>query len=83
LNFSDALNAGSAGNPGSYSVVQPGHGKHAKSKAVAVRSATYNPGNNSVTLTLGKFNAAMPLEVAATGLSSTLGTPAATITTTL
>jgi hypothetical protein len=79
LNFSGPLDQGAAESTGSYQVVQPGRGKKAHSKAVSVLAASYNAGNNSVTLTLGKFNAALPLTLTATGLMGATGTPAGTI----
>jgi uncharacterized protein (TIGR03118 family) len=83
LNFSAPLDAGAAQSAGNYQVVQPGRGKQAHSKAVAILAASYNAGSNSVTLTLAKFNTALPLELTATGLSGAAGTPAGPITTRL
>jgi uncharacterized protein (TIGR03118 family) len=80
LNFSTALNPSTAQSAGNYQVIQPARSKHAHAKAVALKAATYNPANNSVTLMLGKFNTALPLQLAATGLTSAAGTAAGTIT---
>jgi uncharacterized protein (TIGR03118 family) len=79
LNFNGPLDGISAQSAGNYQVVQPGRGKKAHSKAVTVLAASYNAGNNSVTLTLGKFNAALPLALTATGLRGASGTPAGPI----
>ncbi len=83
LKFSSPLNAGTAQNTGNYHVVQPGRTKHAKPKAVVVRAATYKPVNHSLTLTPGKYNTALALNLTATGLTGAMGTSAATITTRL
>jgi hypothetical protein len=80
LNFSTPLDAGTAQATGNYQVVQPGKGKRSHPKAVRVVGATYNAGNDSVTLKLGKFNSALGLNLTATGLKGAKGTPAQTIT---
>jgi hypothetical protein len=83
LAFSTALNSGAAQNSGNYQVVQPGLTKHSKPTLVHVKAAQYNPANNTVTLTLGKFNAKKPLTLTATGLMGATGTAAAKIVTNL
>jgi uncharacterized protein (TIGR03118 family) len=80
LNFNTALGTSAAQSTGNYHVAQPGRGRRGHATAVVVKTATYNPGNNSVTLALGKFNAALPLQLTATGLVSAAGTQAGTIT---
>jgi hypothetical protein len=83
LNFSAPLDAGAAQNIGNYHVVQPRRSKHSAPKGVRVLSATYNPGNNSVMLVLGKSTAGKPLMLTATGLVGAAGSPVATIITAL
>ena len=87
LNFSTALNAAVVQNTGHYSVVQVFRAatkkRPAQTKRISVRAAQYNPGNSSVTLTLGKYTALNKLQLTATGLISATGTPAATIVTRL
>jgi plastocyanin len=83
LRFNTPLNSTLVTDVGHYKVVQPGAGRHAPPKVVPVRTAQYSSGNNSVTLTLGKFNVAKPLTLTITGLVGATGTPAATIVTKL
>jgi uncharacterized protein (TIGR03118 family) len=80
LNFSTALDAESASTSANYQVVQPGKGKRSHAKPVHVQAAAYNAANNSVTLTLGKFNMALGLNLTATGLKGATSTAAGTIT---
>jgi hypothetical protein len=80
LNFSNALDAGSASTTANYQVVQPGKGKRSHPKSVHVLAAAYNAANNSVMLTLGKFNKALGLNLTANDLKGATGTAAGTIT---
>jgi hypothetical protein len=64
-------------------MVQPGRTKRSAPKNVPVLSATYNAGNNSVTLVLGKSTTGKPFTLTATGLLSAGGDPVATIVTSL
>jgi hypothetical protein len=83
LSFNTALSMSVAENVGNYRVTQPGLTKRSKPTLVHVKAAQYNSGNNTVTLTLGKFNAKKPLTLTIIGLTGASGTPAATIVTKL
>jgi hypothetical protein len=83
LDFSAPLDDGSAQNIGHYGVVQPGRTKRSALKSVPILSATYNSGNNSVTLALGKSTAGKPLTLTASGLVSLGGEPVEAIVTNL
>jgi subtilase family serine protease len=87
LDFSTALNAAVARKTGHYSVVQDiraaAQYRPAQTKRIPVRAAKYKPGNNSVTLTLGRYTALNELQLTATGLIGATGTPAGTIVTKL
>ncbi len=58
LVFNGALNAGTAQNTSNYTVLQKKKAKHLR-----VTSATYNPSNFSVTLTVAGFSTAKPTDV--------------------
>lgn len=73
LFFSGALDFGTAQNTGNYRVTQRINRK--KTRVVSVLAATYNPGNNSVTLILGKSQKAAAMQVVITGLRSTGESP--------
>jgi len=81
LVFSSALDAGTAGNVAHYLVTQPG--KKGKTTVIKVKTATYNPANDSVALTLGTFKTNKPLQLTATGLTYAGGTPVAQVVTEL
>jgi hypothetical protein len=63
--FNGALNVGSAQSTRNYHVTQK-HGK--KTKVLRVKSAVYNPGNFSVTISVAGFNTAKTTQVAIAGL---------------
>jgi hypothetical protein len=65
--------------PGHYRVTQPGRKKRGAAKLIAVRSLALGPGDTSVTLVLGKYDARKPLTLTATGLVGADGTRAAEI----
>ena len=83
LNFSSALDPGVVQGVGHYHITQPGRTRRSKPQVVPVRTASYNPRGNSVTLTLGKYNTRKPLTVTATGLIGANGTLMADFTTRL
>ena len=87
LNFNAPLNATAAQATGHYHVVQiiraATKKRPAKTKGIPVRAAQYNPGSNSVTLTLGRYTALNQLRLTATGLIGVTGVSAATIVTKL
>jgi hypothetical protein len=83
LSFSTALSTSAAENVSNYQVTQPGLTRRSRPTLVHVKAVQYNPGNNTVTFTLGKFNARKSLTLTATGLMSAAGTPAGTIVTKL
>jgi hypothetical protein len=58
LVFNGALNASTAQSTSNYTVLQKQNAKHLK-----VKSAIYNPGNFSVTLTVAGFNTAKMTDV--------------------
>jgi hypothetical protein len=82
LHFNTPLNASVAQNVSHYQVVQPRPGRGHRTTNIPVRLAQYGP-TNSVTLTLGKFQANRPLTLTITGLLGATGVPAATIVTRL
>jgi hypothetical protein len=63
--FNSALDPGSAQSIGNYRVIQK-HGK--KGKVLRVKSASYNPSNFSVTISVAGFNTGKTTEVTITGL---------------
>jgi hypothetical protein len=79
LRFSAPLNAAVAQAPGHYRVTQPGRRKRGPAKLITVRSIAVGPGDTSVTLVLGKYDARKPLTLTAPGLVGADGTPAAEI----
>jgi hypothetical protein len=83
LSFNAALSVSVAENVGNYRVTQPGLTRRSRPTVIHVKAVQYNPGNNTVTLMLGKFNTRKPLTLTATGLMGATGTPAATFVTKL
>ena len=73
LFFSRALNFGSAQNIGNYRVTQRITKK--KIKVVSVVAATFNPGNDSLTLLLGPSTKGKVLQLMVSGLSGKDGEP--------
>jgi uncharacterized repeat protein (TIGR01451 family) len=57
LTFSEALDAASAQDLGHYALLVPGKGRKHKAHAISLRSAVYDPGAHTVTLTVGKVPA--------------------------
>jgi len=83
LRFSAPLNGAVASDASHYQVVQPGRTMRSRPTAVRTQAALYNVVNNSVTLTLGRFNVNKPLTLTATGLVGLTGAPVPTIVTRL
>ncbi len=78
LQFSGSLNAGSAQNIGTYSLVTIPATKKQKSKPVPLSQAIYNPANNTVRLVTRKplvLNPPLKLTINATGLLDSLNRP--------
>jgi len=76
LQFSGALNAGSARGIGNYSLATIPSNKKQKSKPVAISQATYNPANNTVRLVTRSplvLNPPLKLTLNAVGLLDNLG----------
>jgi hypothetical protein len=83
LSFSTPLDIGAAETVGNYKVVQPGRTRRSRPVVVHVRAAQYDAETNTVTLTLGKFNAGKPLTLTALGLVGVTGAAASPIVTKL
>jgi hypothetical protein len=75
--FNSALNPGSAQSTGNYRVIQK-HGK--KFRVLPVESALDNPGNFSVTITVGGFKTGKAAQVTITGLAGANGEAISQIT---
>ena len=72
------LDPGGAQSTGHYRASQK-HGK--KVKEIPVKSAVYDPGNFSVTLSVGRFKAGKAAQVTITGLTGAEGADIPSITT--
>jgi uncharacterized membrane protein YgcG len=83
LFFSAPLDAAVAVAPGHYRVTQPGRKRRGAANLIPIRSIAPGPGDRSVTLVLGKYDARKPLTLTATGLVGADGTPAGEIITDL
>jgi hypothetical protein len=81
LVFSAPLDAVAAAEVSHYLVTQPGRTRHSGPRLIPVLAAQAGQGGGSVTLILGRFNAARRLSVSATGLRGADGSPLATIVT--
>ena len=81
LFFSAPLETALAQSTGNYHVTQKISKK--KTANVPVKLATYNAGNNSVTLTLGNRKPGKPIQVTVSGLVGADGVPVPTFTTEL
>ncbi len=68
--FNGALDAGAAQSTGDYRVTQK-HGK--KAKVLRVKSALYDPGNFSVTISVAGFKTGKATQVTITGLEGADG----------
>ncbi len=75
LFFSGVLDFGSASNTGNYRLTQK---VKKKTRALPVLAASYDSGNNSVTLLLGKSQKGAALQLAISGLRGVNGSPMAT-----
>jgi hypothetical protein len=78
VQFSDALNASAAGNPGAYLLSTTAAGKKHKSRSLALARATYDPTAHTVTLTPARKLVLKPpvqLRITASSLPDTLGRP--------
>jgi plastocyanin len=83
LMFSAALDAGVAQNISHYHVTQPGATRRARPVVVRVKSASFNPADDTLMLMLGAFNAKKALTLTATGLIGATGMPVTAIVTKL
>jgi hypothetical protein len=81
LFFSAPLDAASAQNTSNYHVTQVVSKK--KTRGVPVIAATYNSGNHSVSLTVGKYKPGKPLQVRISGLVAADGRAVGAFETTL
>jgi plastocyanin len=83
LLFSGPLDAGTAKDVGHYQVTQPGRTRRSHPVTIPVRSALFNPADNSIMLMLGKFDARKPLTLTVGGLIGAAGAPVSVIVTKL